>query len=440
MGLISNIKAAIQSAFGQNEPGEPPPWVKDLKPAKYTSQSGVEIGFEFLDLEFFIPVKSASFGNVDGDGAYIQHNGIGGGRYPMLMVFTGGDNNERAKTALKALIERGDGTLHHPVLGPITVVPLGEIHQINAFVTEAGQTSIGVEFGETTGLLIDDLPSFGSVLDSYLENAANSFGDVVSVADKADEVSLGQKVLGAIKNVKKALNAVSEGIAKTQAQMDDTFDSINGAIDTLVKDPIMLARQMQNLVMTPAYELSMIKDKMEAYKNLAASVFLDFPLPNGNTYDNTGRNDYAVNSLIAGAAIAGLVNTSHNAGTSEGDNAPKYKKDFVKAQSDMADSVKNYVDWADDGAVSLGLTNNSGDFGELNDALTIATRKIIEKLTVAQSEINVRTTYDRPAMAWCYEFYRSVKPDMLTYFQQTNDLGGDEIFIIKSGRDLVYYA
>lgn len=444
MGLISNIKSALAAAFAEQKPGDPPPWVGRLKEAKYVIGQ-YEFPFIFLDLSFFVPIKSSVFQNVDGNGGYVQHNGLGPARYPMLMVFSGPDNDLQAQTALRALIEPGDATLYHPVVGPINVVPTGELEQINRFITEANQTSIAVEFVETSGLLIDEQPPFPSALDDFLSDAANSFSDVVSIVDKAEEISFGQKVLSAIGNVKKALDAVSSGIEKTQSEMDDIFDSISESIDVLVKSPLLLARQMQQLIMTPSREISLIKDKLSAYKNLAQSFFDSDPVPNANSYDNVPKNDFAVNALVIGTATAALTQSAWLAASSSDDStteqgAVRYRKDFVAAQDDILSTSEDYIEWADLGAAELSATNNSGDWGSLKEIVGISVSTVTSQISVAKTEVRFTTTYDRAAMAWCYELYQSVKPDMLTYFQQTNDLGGDEILVIKSGRELVYYV
>lgn len=435
MGLLKNIKAAL---FPENaDPNGPPAWANRLKPSKYVSLNGTLFDFQYLDLSSFIPIKSASFSSIDGDGAYIQHNGIGGMRFPMLMVLSGVNNDNAAKVAIRALTERGDATLYHPVYGPVNVVPNGEIEQINAFVTAANQTSIIVELLETTGLLTGGLPPFDSALDLYLENAAKSFLDIVNIADKADEVSFASKLKSAIGKVKNVLDRVSAGVAVTQAAVDDTFDSINNAIDTLVKEPLMLARQVQRLLLTPARELGMIKDKLQAYKNMAEDIFTSSPEPKPNSYDYEPLNNYAVDSLMVGSMIAAMALTSEN-------NDFEYKKDFAAAIDNMNTLSDSYIEWADNGADVLEITDNSGDWIDLQNTVSIATKNLLggisQPATGAKTEIKITTEYRTNTAALCFKLYGSAKPDILEKFQRTNQLGGDEIFYIEAGTEIVYYA
>lgn len=430
MGLLDNIKAAIFP--DESDPNGPPPWVDGLKEAKYWSPSGIEFPFIFLDLEFAIPIKSASFGNVDGDGAYIQHNGTGGARYPMLMVLSGEYNDKNAQVALKALTEKGDATLYHPVVGPVNVVPSGEIQQFNKFVTEANQTSFAVMLLETTGLLIGDAQPYPSTLETYLSDSADSFQDSISIEDKAEEVSFAQKVKEAVGKVKKTLDRVSGGVEATQSEVDDIFDSITFAIDTVVGDPLLIARQVQNLMLTPARNTSLIKDKLEAYKNLAADIFLS-KLNTGNSYDNTGQNEFAINALMAKSITASMTQIAQN-------SEFEYKKDIVAAQDQINDTADALIEWSDTSATALGLTDDFGEWDSLSQLVSISVAGLTDVSNKAKTEVKITTSYERPAAAWCFEFYKSIKPDMLIYFQRTNDLGGDEIFIVPEGRELVYYV
>ena len=454
MGLLSNIKSALFP--GDAGPDAPPAWIGRLQEAKY-SAGGFEVKFLYLDLTSYFGVKTAVFNNVDSDGVYVQHNGTGVNRFPCLMVFSGSDNDDEAKTALSALTYRGDGQLNHPVFGPITVVPTGEIEQVNAFVTAANQTSIIVELIETTGLLVGKEEPFGSVLDSFLENAAKSFDDIVITVDVPEEIALAQKVKAGIAKVKDINDRLSNAVAATQAAVDDTFDSINSAIDTLVKDPLMLARQVQRLVLTPGRELGLIRSKLEAYANLAADIFGTDDSAGGNTYDNTARNNFAVDNLIAGAAVAALSQVGVNStvpASRQPDADPASanqanpgnlfgevpRKELIKNAEQVSETQDAYIAWADEQADALDISNNSGDWQDLAAVTSLSVSAIITKAKEARTELKIVTTYERSAQAWCYELYGSIKNDALWFFQRTNDLGGDEILVIPEGRELVYYV
>lgn len=434
MGLLQNIKTALFPS--ESDPDGPPAWVGRLKDAKYEPNIGQGFSFVFLDLSTFIPVKSAAFQSIDSNGVFMQHNGTGGMRFPMLMVLSGANNDIEARIALQALITKGYGTLYHPVFGPVTTCITGEIEQINAFVTAANQTSFVVEFIEATIPRESEEQNFSAALDSYLDSAAQSFADTVKTLDKADEIGLANKIKDSIGKVKQMTTRVSAGIAATQSAVDDTFDSINNAIDTLVKDPLMLARQVQNLCLTPARELALIKDKLEAYKNLAADIFGLNPEPKPNSYDFEPLNNYAVDSLIVGTMTAGLSQLGYN-------NDFEYKKDLILALDSASTTLDDYQEWADNGADVLGITNNSGDWIELANTVSISNAQILKQISKSRdtlTEVKITTTYRRNTAAWCYELNGSIKPDVLTKFARENDLGGDEHFYIDAGRELVYYV
>lgn len=426
MGLISNLKASLFPEA--TTPDSPPAWIGRLKESKYVSISGIESSFLYLDLTSFFPLKTSVFESVTGNGAYVQQNGIGGLRFPVAMVFTGSDNDEDAKTCIRALTDQGEGTLYHPVHGRTDVAPVGEIEQVNAFVTAANQTIVTVELVETTGLLIDNLPPFDSVLDSYLDNAADSFGEVVNIDDPADEVSFGNKVVSTLATVKQTLDRLSDGVAETQAEMDDTFDSINSGIDTLVKDPIMLAKQMRRLISTPARRTGLIKSKLEGYGAMARSLFIT-PKPNG--YDYVAQNSFSTNRSVAGAAISSAAQSVYDAEF-------QTRSEYIAAAVELNALANEFSTWSDDSAVTLGVESGN-DWQDLLDVVGQSSASLISASFSALTEFTVTTEYERAAADWCFELYGSVKNDKLWFFAETNNLGGDAIITIEAGRELVYY-
>jgi len=429
MGLLLNLKAALFPAG--TDADSPPAWIERLKDSKFVSISGVEVPFLYLDLSSFYPLKTTSFGSVDGNGAYIQQNGIDGLRFPCAMIFTGSNNDLQAKIAVQAITEVGEGTLYHPTHGPINVAPSGEIEQLNAYVSAANETIVTVEFLETTGLLIDNLPPFESVFDNYLELSADVFESGLNLEDPADEVSFANNVQRVLGTVKSTLDKLSDGVEVVQSEIDDTFDSINNSIDILVKQPLMLARQVQNLILTPARRTTLIKSNLAAYKNLAASIFGNTPKP--NRYDYTAQNNFAFDLLVGGACVSAFANSANQ-------NEFTKKKEFIDAASDLSSLADDYSTFADDGAGILDIAFGNSDWQELLNLSAITVSILVNGSFAALTELRLTTDTERAAIDWCFELFGSTHNNVLWQFAEANNLGGDELLIIPVNRELVYYA
>lgn len=417
--------------------GEPPPWVGRLQESKFVSLSGVDVPFVYLDLRALFPKKTAVFQSATGDGAYIQDNGLGGFRFPMMLMFTGGDHDVKANIAVQALLERGEGTLYHPIFGPITVIAGGEIEYVSNLVSEANQTSIIVEFFETTGLQIGNLPPFDSVLDFFEEASADSFAEKLDLTDPADEANFTDRVQKTVGNIKVALSNISTGISDAQANIDDTADSISRGIDTLVGDPLMLARQMQRLIASPARIGTNLRSKLDAYGNLARSIFgSGDPKPTG--YDFQAQNGFQLNVMTA-------ANCLSSAAQAAADNDLTTKQELIDSAALLLQLADEFSTWKDGGFKAITddtiISADTGDgWGDLYDLIGMAASNLIAQSFASATEYKITTDYEAAAADWCFQFYKSVKNDVLWKFANSNNLGGDELLTIPYGRELVYYV
>lgn len=413
------------------EPGDPPPWLQRLQTAKYKAGTGEEFEFKFLDVRSIFVRKVSSFESVDGNGAYIQDNGLGGHRFPMVMFVDGPDNDLTAAKAIQSLTKTGEGILYHPTYGAINVVPGGEIEVINEYASAAGQTQIVVEFLETTGLLVLDVPPFDSVLQSVNDTAATALSDAVDVSDAADKSSFKNKVQAVAKKIKTAVDSMSGGIQDAQDSVDDTFDSINNGIDLIVGSPLLLARQMQVLINSPAQRLSLTKTKLAAYKSLAESIFGETPKPNG--YDKTASNDFALNKLVAATAVASMAQVAQQ-------NDFTKKSDFLNTAIELDTMLKSYADWVDDSNTALGAVEYVSGWGDLMDLVSISISTLVQQSFAGLTEFRFVTEIERATAEWCYELTGSATNSALWSFTENNNLGPDEMLIIPVGRELIYYG
>jgi len=432
MGLLTKIKGSLfPSGF---EAGGDPEWLKDLVPAEFISNSGVKIPFDYLDLTSHFPRKTSVFGSVTADGVYVQDNGNGGNRFPVMMILAGNNNHKQTRDALLAMTERGESTLQHPVWGLMLVQILGDIEVKTAFVTEAGQTVIGCEFVETTGLLVEETPAFPSVLAFFNDNSATSFAENLNVDDVADKANAIQKIKSTLGTVKGVLDGLTNGVESLQREIDDGFDSINSGMDILIGQPLQLAKEIQILAQLPAKNLALTKAKLEGYKNIAWELLADRPKPNG--YDFTASNGNEINKLIASSAVASTAQVGELAEF-------ELKKDYTDAASDIDELTQGFIDYVDDSDAILDNPDNSTDgngWGELLDLSTIAQNNLITNSFEALNQLTITTEKEDAAINWCFRLYGTCKPEPFAFFCNSNDLSGDEISVISVYRELVYYA
>lgn len=432
MGLLTKLKGYLfPDGF---ETGGDPDWLTDLVPAEFISNSGTKIPFDYLDLTSYFPRKTSVFGSVTADGVYVQNNGSGGNRFPVMMILSGNNNHNQTQDAMLALTERGDSNLNHPVWGLTLVGILGDIEVKTAFVTEAGQTIIGCEFIETTGLLVEENPAFPSILKFFNDSSGESFANNLNVEDAADKANAIQKIKSTLGTVKGVLDTLTDGVESLQRDIDDRFDSINSGMDILIGQPLQLASEIQTLVQLPAKNLALTKAKLEGYGNIARGLFSDEPKPNG--YDLTASNGNESNKLFASSAVASAAQSGELASF-------ELKKDYTDASSDIDELTQSFINYVDDSDAILDNPDNSMDgngWGELLDLSTIAQNNLIVNSFEALNQLTITTEIEDAAINWCFKLYGTCKPDPFSFFCNSNDLSGDEVVLIPVYRDLVYYA
>lgn len=432
MGLLTKLKGFL-FPDGFQEGGDPE-WLKDLVPAEFISNSGAVIPFDYLDLTSYFPRKTSVFGSVTADGVYAQNNGNGGNRFPVMMILSGNNNHKQTQDALLAMTETGDSNLRHPVWDLMLVQILGDIEVKTAFVTEAGQTIIGCEFIETTGLLVEETPAFPSILEFFNDSAGASFAENLNVDDIADKANAIQKIKSTLGTVKGVLDGLTDGVESLQRGIDDKFDSINSGMDILIGQPLALAGEIQELTQLPAKRIGLAKSKLKGYGNIARGLFADKPKPTG--YDFSASNGNEINKLFASASVASSAQSGELAQFD-------LKKDYTDSASDIDEITKGFIDYVDDSDALLDNPNSINDgsgWGQLLDLSSIAQNNLITNSFEALNQLTITTDKEDAAINWCFRLYGTCKPDPFAFFCNSNDLSGDEISIIPVYRELVYYA
>jgi len=437
MSFVDTVKKAVKDFFAEPDPGGPPPWSTRLKKAQYKSPSGRVIPFQYMDLEESVEKKTVAFETAIGDGTYVQDNGRTGGRFPFLCILSGGNYDERAEAFMSAMLERGEGILTHPLHGNINVVPFGEIVRGDQLSSAAGQALFGVSFFETTGIKIGGAGGLKQLFDNYNDTASVDFGDNLNTSDAADKANFITKAKAAVKKTKSVMRKISDGQTKTQKSIDSMGDSLYNGIDLIVGSPVMLARQTQIMIGEPARIAGNARAKLSGYGNLIADIFGQ--TFGGNDHEKTAdKNDLHLSKLYAGAMIASSALTNEK---------PDYctRKDYVTAAFDMRTLMDDFQAWQDasylavaESLVDVSATDTGDGADLLNELVSNAVAGLLQLSFDAKTEMYMETTSARTPLDLCYELYGTTS--QLDFFCSTNDLSGDEIFLIEKGRSIVWYV
>jgi hypothetical protein len=237
--------------------------------------------------------------------------------------------------------------------------------------------------------------------------------------------------VSAVGVVKRTLKAVSGTLTDAQNNIDDIGDSLIRGIDLLVGTPLTIARQTQILINTPATIRGNVKATLAAYRGMAQNIFGTEPDPSG--YDFEAENNFYNDKMFVSAMVS-------SSATSSLQNDYTTKTEFVNNAKELVDLLKDYIDWSDDGYTIIDPNLDDGDgYSELLAVINSSISSLLDSSFNAKTEFTIILSSDRGMQELCFELYGSSKPDVLDLFASTNDFGGDEYFIIKEGREIVYY-
>lgn len=410
--------------------------------AVFTSPSGAVIPFDFEDVSSSYDTKAAVFESASGDGTYVQPNGHTSARLPMAAIFYGTGYEKRAEAFLSAVLEPGVGVLSHPQYRqPINVVPVGTINRTDAFSSGTNQTVFTLSFFETTGLQVGAVANIKQSFDSLLDASAADFASNVQLTDVVDETSFINRVKATAKTIETVLKAGSQGLAAATQGIEAVGDSINRGIDLLVGKPLMLARQMQILVGEPARQAELSSAKLAAYGNMADSIFgsADASL---SSYSRESINAFHLNSLVAKTTVG---NSALLADAGSDQNLTR--EDYINRAEDLIALQEAYQEWSDrnyeglaTSAISEPSVDTGGGVSELQDVVSIAVSNLVTRSFSAKAQMSTELAAERTPLDLVYELYGSADNETMDLFLQSNDLSGDEYFLIGKGRRVVWYV
>lgn len=413
--------------------------LKDLQRASYKSPSGITVEFDYEDIESVVEKKTSIFENSIGNGSYIQSNGHTSGRFPMRCFFSGFGYDDVANTFLLALLEDGEGVLTHPIHDDIHVVPFGAITRSDHLKSGGKQVVYDVEFYETTGLQITEAEGLDQAFDDLQNIGAMDFTDGVFLVDATSKSAFRSRVEAATKNVFLTMEKASGSIEAVQNKIEDVADSIHRGMDTLLGDPLSLARQMQILVSEPRRQSGLSRAKIQSYNDLATNIFSG-SLAEPSKYAHDAINTFHMNRMLSQSILA-------NMGMAMVESTEFITKgDYIEAAESLMAMLDAYQTWQDANFDSIEpdtLEMSQIDIGFGLNALTGLLSSIVSylfsKAVHAKTERREPLSSSRTPLDLCFELYGTTKFSVLDRFIHDNQLAGNELILLPKGREIVWY-
>lgn len=403
-------------------------WEDRLREAALTPPSGTRLTFTYEVVERYFEQKGGVFEFADADGSYPQPLGVTGRRYPMRLIFWGADYDLEADAFMDALSERGEFLLEHPTYGRLTVVPVGRVRQREDLVRRANETVIEVEFFDTIGVVYplptaDVAGQQAELIDATNQQSAAQIAESETFDTVAGEQDFLGQYNATLDVVSAQLTAAAGEIEGAQKVVNNIKASINRGIDVLIKDPLALALQTQQLVQSIADFPSELGTRLTVYKSQ-----LDFLT--GTT--STSPSSVANNDLYATATAAGYSESALNTTYSNRTQA-------VAAAEEILAQLDTLSEWRDESYADIGTVDEGGSWQATQELLAFTAGALINKAFELADERVYVVAEPRTYIDLCFELYGTVD-DKLDAIINDNDLSGDEMVELPRGREIIYYV
>jgi hypothetical protein len=430
-------------------------WRDRVREGAYTSPSNTRIVFQFEDVERKTPLLGTKFNFPGVNNAYIQRTGFDSREYPIRAYFTGAQHDKIATAFEAAVLETGLGRLDHPLYGGnIKVIAFGEITRRNDLVKEANQSIVETTFVTSVDAIYPSSRPSGAneilaAIAGFDVKAAQSFSDGMDLISAAKRARAKASLRSMLKDVSSALKSVSDQVASVNREFRDLQASVNLGIDVLIGQPLLLARQVCDLVKAPARALAGIESRLDGYARLAGSIFgssagnpakaLASGTSIGERVGSIG-NDLRLSDLVVTNAVAGSILAAAQPGSF--DTRPQ----AIIAAIAIQEQLDNAVLWRDAGFAALGtvpaVSATQVDTGEAIEALqaaaAMASGFLVQTSFGLVPERRIAVDRNRTIIDLAAEVYGSVD-NRLDQLIVANKLTGDEILELPQGKIITYF-
>jgi len=412
-------------------------WNDRIREAAYNSPSGARFAFDYENVSQSIEKKTTAYDFPDADGTYVQDLGNTGRRYPLRMFFWGDDYDQEAEAFEAALLERGIGKLEHPIYGVKNVVPFGVITRRDDLKTAANQAVIDVTFWETIDLLYpaaqnDPGSSVLSAVDEFNNALSEQFDEVLNTDTASLRATFKNNYTALLDTAKDGLQAVADVQDNVRTQFNAINDSINQGIDILVGQPLTLAFQTTQLIQSPARALASIRDRLNAYGDLANSIISGDGAVVSPGLDAKNSNQFHTNDVYASTYVTGSVVSTVN-------NQFVTKAEALEAAEIVLTQLEQVTDWRDENFQSLDQVDTGESYQKMQEAVALCAGFLVEISFSLKQERSIVLDRPRTIIDLAAELYGEVD-EQLDFLINTNNLSGSEILELPRGREIVYYV
>jgi hypothetical protein len=274
---------------------------------------------------------------------------------------------------------------------------------------------------------VDPKNEIERLLEGFDVQAAQQFAataNLTTAIEKTQEVATVRTLL---KGVSAGLSAIAGTTAEVRRAFEDKYAAIHYSLDVLVGQPLVLARQVVDLVHTPARASTGIASRLVAYRDLAQRI-MSSALATGSR-----RNDFVTSDLTLLGAVSGSVLSLKT-------GAFQTRPEAVNAVDELLGQFDAAVSFRDERYAALGIADTGEAYQALQAAVASIAATIVDESFSLIAEHRIALDRPRTIIDLCAELYQSTSDERLNFLIETNQLTGSEILELPRGRVITYYV
>lgn len=403
---------------------------ENIREMKYTSPSGLVFTLLYDDVERSGSKKLSIHDLPQQDKAIVQDLGNSPTAFQITCYLTGNESDNIGDSFFNSLYESGPGLLQHPRWGDIEVIPI-TYSQSESMVNSLKRVNFSIQFFptsikdfEVTSLKITE--SLPEVIVKNNELAIITFTkNFINSIDKTSS--------NVLLSIKKYCSNFAEEFAKKArpflaadpelaAQFEKGLVDFNGDLNSIFTNPESFINNYHNFLRIPfAMPVSVYNRAVFYYNSVLNAI---------DTIEAT------YNGFIA--FIGTLLNLSLGISESTSTEDPENRPEAISTES-VVDEIQtlfnNYVS----------IASNDYDYvfpfeslDNTNKSLLSAKKILTDNLFNLESEKRITLNTAKSPYILCWENYKDI--NKIDKFISDNKLKGNEILMVPSGREVVFYV
>lgn len=402
-------------------------WKNNLDNIKFSIKTGD--GKEYFplwkDAEFSKDYNASTFDFIDVEKSLVERKKPKSRKYPLTFYFQGDDCVDQFLDFERSADDNRYWTVTHPFYGTIKGQPLS----IGVDNKNLNVSIVNVDFWET---IIFDYPKSNlSIQDNTLVKKDETLQSAVLSysSRKVQETSDIQKVKQSNSVTAKAFENLQTD--ETNVDYQNLLSKSNKSANNLINNPNIAILDAQALLNTPSTYDTRVLPRLNAYKTAFNSLIKEFK----------SISDKLFFESMAATAIASYCNASVNYDV---DNDYVTVKDIEIVVSDLVAIYNQYLSILDDASVSnYSLDNfhaNPQLQSQLNDLVLFTVSNLYNLAFEAQQERFIYLEKDSNLILLTHMFFGLANEENIQRFREINDIKLRELFRLKKGRKIIYYA